>query len=56
MKELDRVLSLHYSEDMEVIRRCCYSADGEPPTVGDKSLSSFGSLRAPRAWKGAKEV
>lgn len=33
VKELDRVLCLHYSEDEEVARRCCYQADGEPPMV-----------------------
>lgn len=36
MKELDRVLSLHYSDDMEVIRKCCYAEDGEPPTVRNR--------------------
>lgn len=33
LKELERVLALHYSDDMDVIRRCCYSADGEPAQV-----------------------
>ena len=33
LMELDRVLALHYSDDMAVIRRCCYSDNGVPPTV-----------------------
>lgn len=33
MKELDRVRVLHYTEDEDVIHKCCYEADGEPPTV-----------------------
>lgn len=35
LKELERVLALHFSDDKETIRRCCYSADGEAPTVSD---------------------
>lgn len=38
VKELDRVLSLHYTENQEVIRRCCYTPDGEPPTVREVSF------------------
>lgn len=33
VSELDRILSLHYSDDMEAIKQCCYKADGEPPQV-----------------------
>lgn len=36
LKELERVLALHYSDDEEVIRRCCYTPDGEAPTVSKR--------------------
>ncbi|CBN76793.1 hypothetical protein Esi_0000_0634 [Ectocarpus siliculosus] len=50
MKELERVRVLHYTEDEDVIHKCCYEADGEPPTMTLAMLSDAGLFHMVRYY------
>ncbi|CAN0120612.1 unnamed protein product [Ectocarpus sp. 12 AP-2014] len=50
MKELERVRVLHYTEDEDVIHKCCYEADGEPPTMTLAMMSDAGLFHMVRYY------